>query len=485
MLVNHRGVTAVIFHADRVLILLDDHARMGRITAAVQVGRVTAMELFICCSAVVVFSRNTPGSIRPSGTIRQPQIHAPVEHFLLTVFRIVVAFFVKAVPNNTFQSRLSCIQTQVHSRVNALIKGMDGPRLSGHVAFDVHILIAGAGHVAAAVFHHVHIHRAALGHQCAIAHLVGFVDFDLTATVQVDHAIPDIGKSAVAVHLEVYIAIHVYDSALIIFSPRAGREDGRYAVESEAFSIGSPAIVFLHGKVAIDSYNGITCRINTHAGVFLGSRRHIQIAVDGHHVLTTICCLVANVETGCTVLFNQPRVQNQFFGSNGHRSACHIVDVDDGRIFFPTFLVHRQHFAGSINDYIIFRIHHIRIFGSGQGIVCCKFIHSVRLEYAGIFIYLLRGIRPGAKITGDRRIFIVHIIHCRGIQVLPLPVRLLVGNVLQPLAGGLGCQTFRNFHLPGQVLFAVFIGGIVQLIRQLVQRTAYQILICGLSGCGV
>ena len=103
MFVNYHCVAAVIFHADRVFILLDDYARMGRIAAAVQVGRVTAMELFICCGTVVVFSRNTPGSIRPGGTIRQPQVYATVEHFLLTVFRIVVAFFVKAVPNNTFQ----------------------------------------------------------------------------------------------------------------------------------------------------------------------------------------------------------------------------------------------------------------------------------------------------------------------------------------------------------------------------------------------
>ena len=76
-------------------------------------------------------------------------------------------------------------------------------------------------------------------------------------------------------------------------------------------------------------------------------------------------------------------------------------------------------------------------------------------------------------------------IHLRRIQILPLSIRLLVGDVLNSPAGGLGCQPFRDFHLTGQVLFAVFIGGIVQLIGQFVQRTAYQILICGLSGCGV
>ena len=76
-------------------------------------------------------------------------------------------------------------------------------------------------------------------------------------------------------------------------------------------------------------------------------------------------------------------------------------------------------------------------------------------------------------------------IHLRGIQVLPLPVRILIGDILQPLAGGLGCQTFRNLYLTGQVLFTIFISGIVQLIGQAVQCFAHQILICGCGGSSV
>ena len=76
-------------------------------------------------------------------------------------------------------------------------------------------------------------------------------------------------------------------------------------------------------------------------------------------------------------------------------------------------------------------------------------------------------------------------IHCRGIQVLSLSIRILVGHVLNSPAGGLRCQPFRDLYLTGQVLFAVFIGGVEEFVGQLVQRAAHQILIRGLSGCGV
>ena len=102
MLVNHHCVAAVIFHADRVLILLDDHARMGRITAAVQVGRVTAMERLVCRGAIVVFSRYAPGSIGPGAPIRQPQVYATIEFFRIAVLAIYITIFIKAIPNNAF-----------------------------------------------------------------------------------------------------------------------------------------------------------------------------------------------------------------------------------------------------------------------------------------------------------------------------------------------------------------------------------------------
>ena len=82
---------------------------------------------------------------------------------------------------------------------------------------------------------------------------------------------------------------------------------------------------------------------------------------------------------------------------------------------------------------------------------------SIRFRFSR-YIYIFR--------CGNRSCFFL--IFCGRIQVLALTVSVFIGNIFNSLTGRPGGQSFRNFHFSCQILLAIFIGFVVEFIRQLV-----------------
>ena len=85
-------MAAVVFHADRLLIFLNDYAGMGRITAAGQACRITALKSGIICFSIFL--------IRPDASILQPQIQISMVFFsnCISIIFIFVRVCTKPIP---------------------------------------------------------------------------------------------------------------------------------------------------------------------------------------------------------------------------------------------------------------------------------------------------------------------------------------------------------------------------------------------------
>ena len=77
------------------------------------------------------------------------------------------------------------------------------------------------------------------------------------------------------------------------------------------------------------------------------------------------------------------------------------------------------------------------------------------------------------------------LVPCRNIPVQSLAVCFLERYILYPNACSLCREPFGNFHLAGQISFAIFERIIVQLISEVVQRSIHKILIGSLFRSGI
>ena len=82
MFINHCGMPAVVFYADRFFIFLNDYAGMGHVASAGQTCHITALKPSILCFSIFF--------IRPDSPILQPQIQISMIFFSNCVSTILI-----------------------------------------------------------------------------------------------------------------------------------------------------------------------------------------------------------------------------------------------------------------------------------------------------------------------------------------------------------------------------------------------------------